>query len=507
MFQTIVEAVLDHAANRGTKKALIMKKEAITYAGLGKLVRKSAQILSSEYHVRAGDKVMIAGLSKPDYIVIFLGIQYLHAVTVPLDKVWHEDTLRNMAALIRPVLIISNKAVRQTDVRQVTLKDLYREIAGAGITDDSDGVDGGFAEYRLPDMDSVAEMLFTTGTTGAPKGVMLTCGNILSITKNNIEGVGFREDDIVLDALPLCHSLGLREARMALYAGGTLVIQNGFNFRKELCAALRENQCTGFVCIPAAMEALTRTLPDFADVFGRLRYIEIGAGSLSYGMKKRLPAMLPDTDIFNTWGSSETGGVIFLDVRRRPDKSASLGKPVSSARIGIIGRDGRQISARDIDHAGRLAIRGEMTMAGYYEMPELNRETLVDGWLCTNDLAYTDDEGFVYMAGRADDIINVGGEKVSPVEVENAATEYGPVRDAACIGVDDPEGIMGQVPVLYVVTDDADSFSGDRLMRFLAQRLEIYKLPKQILRVGEIPRNRMEKLDRKAVRKLWEEHS
>ena len=495
MYQTIVEAILDHAKYRGARKALIMKKEMADYAGLAKLMRKSAKVLRSKYHIHTGDKVMITALSKPEFFAAFLGVQYLHGVTIPIDRSWHMDTLMKMAAFVRPELIISNRAIGEMDVQWTGLNELYREIVEA----DEESFEG----YLIPEEEQVAEMLFTTGTTGPPKGVMLTYGNILSITRNNIEGVGFREDDVVLDALPLCHSLGLREARMVLFSGGTLVLQNGFSFLKELCHNIVVHQCTGFVCIPAVMEKLVRSLPDFEKIFSRLRYMEVGAGSLSYDLKKRLPVMLPDTDIFNVWGSSETGGVIYLDVRRRQDKIAALGKAVTAARIRIIGQDGRQIRACDINHAGRMSIYGKMNMAGYYLLPEASREALADGWLYTNDLVYMDEEDFIYMIGRADDIINVGGEKVSPFEVESAATEFASVRDAACIGVEDPGGIMGQVPVLYVETDGEEPFPEEQLMRFLSGRLENFKLPKKIMYIREIPRNRMKKIDRNEIRKLW----
>ena len=492
MFATIVEAVRAHAGTISDKPAVIFRKTTLTYAGLYSLVEKAAAVLKAAYGIKAGDKVMITGLSRPEYLVVFLGIQYLHATTVPLDKVWREEAVLKLYDFIEPVLIISDMPVSREDVKIVSMKGLYQEIQETALTPD---------EYALPDMDGIAEMLFTTGTTGTPKGATLTYGNICHITNNNIEGVGFKETDVVLDALPLCHSLGLREARMTLYSGATLVLQQGFSFPRELKTNAEQFGCTGFVCVPAIMERLTRTTEDFSELFSGFRYMEIGAGSLSYDLKKRLPKLLPGTEIYNTWGSSETGGVIFLDVRNRQDKLTALGKPVASAEVRVVDEEGRAIKADSIDNAGRLAIRGGMTMAGYYRMPEVNAATLVDGWLITNDLVYTDDEGFVYMLGRADDIINVGGEKVSPIEIENVATEHGIVHDAACIGV--PDEIMGQVPVLFVAT--GEPYDEEDLIRFLSSRLESFKIPQQIFRVGEIPRNRMKKLDRKAVRRLWEE--
>ncbi len=492
MYQTLVEAVRAHAAATPEKRAIVLKKNAVTYAELERRMRNAAVLLSNKYGIKAGDRVMISGLSKPEYLVVFLGIQYLHAITLPLDKVWLEDTVLQLYDFVDPKLIITDVHIKREDVRTVSLRGLYEEATSG---------DDKTLDYVLPASDTVAEMLFTTGTTGKPKGAMLTYGNILSITTNNIEGVGINSEDIVLNALPLCHSLGLREARVSLYLGATLVIQNGFSFPKELRNNIEEFNCTGFVCVPATMEQLTRTVSGFEELFGRFRYIEIGAGSLSYDLRKRLPQMLPNTEIYNAWGSSETGGAIFLDIGNRKDKITALGKPVKAACIKVVDNDGMEIKATGIDDAGRMAIKGPMTMAGYYNMPEVNAATLIDGWLYTNDLVYTDDDGFVYMLGRADDIINTGGEKVSPIEIENVATEYTTVHDAACIGVQDD--IMGQVPVLYVVTEDP--YDEKDLVHYLAGRMEAFKLPKHIIRVSEIPRNRMKKIDRKAVKRLWDE--
>lgn len=493
MNRTLIEAIVSHARSTPEKPAVILKNTVLTYAELVLQIKRAALILREQYGIAAGDRVMISGLSKPEYLVIFFGVQYLHATTVPLDKVWLEDTVLKLYDFIRPKLMITDMVFHREGLSAVSMRGLYKDI--------SDGASVAEIPYAVPGMDEIAEMLFTTGTTGTPKGAMLTYGNICSITNNNIEGVGILSSDIVLDALPLCHSLGLREARMTLYVGATLVIQNGFTFRKELRTNILDLGCTGFVCVPATIEQLTRQVEDFSDLFSHFRYMEIGAGSLSYDLKKRLPLLLPNTEIYNTWGSSETGGVIFLDVKNRQDKLTALGKPVQSAKIKVVGPDGQEIIATDIDNAGRLAVKGDMTMAGYYQKPEVNAETLVDGWLLTNDLVYTDGEGFVYMLGRADDIINVGGEKVSPIEIENIASEFEKVTDAACIGVKDD--IMGQVPVLYVAVEEP--YKEEDLLRFLTARLESFKVPKQIIRVQEIPRNRMKKLDRKAVRKLWDE--
>jgi long-chain acyl-CoA synthetase len=150
-----------------------------------------------------------------------------------------------------------------------------------------------------------------------------------------------------------------------------------------------------------------------------------------------------------------------------------------------------------------MIMKGDMQMRGYYNLPEITAETIVDGYLYTGDLAYKTDDGFIYMLGRADDIINVGGEKVSPIEVENVASLYEDIRECACIGGADPDGIFGQMPILYVVPEKAD-FDEKKANEFLAKQLEQYKLPKKYVIVDELPRNAMKKIDRKKLKKMWE---
>lgn len=189
----------------------------------------------------------------------------------------------------------------------------------------------------------------------------------------------------------------------------------------------------------------------------------------------------------------------------RQDKLTSLGKQADGIELKVIDAKGNEVCARDMDTAGRMALRGDMQMAGYYNMPEMTSETLVDGWLYTNDVVYTDEEGYVYMLGRADAIINVGGEKVSPVEVENIAQEFEQIRECACIGIEDPDGVLGWVPVLFVVPEDGE-LDSEAFTRFLAERMEKYKLPQKFIEMEELPRNRMKKLDYAELRRYWEEN-
>lgn len=498
MYDTLVRRVLELAATQPDMPAVAFKKELLSYRQLADRMRSAGEYLHS-LGVQKGDRVVFSALSKPEMVVTYLGIQYCGAVAVFLDK---NGTPENAAAIYEDaeaVLLLTDKPMKEyaQRCRIFSLKQLY-EISAH--TEEAS------LQYQLPSEDELAELLFTTGSTGKPKGVMLTYKAVYHILANTIEGIGIRGDDRVLLPLPLNHSFALRVLRAVLYAGGMVVLQNGFAFAKEVENNQAAFGCTAMAAVSASMEILRGQMQDrFPEILGKFRYIEISAGSLTLEQRRRLTRQLPDTVIHNTWGSTETGGALFLNVTeaaKNGEKIAAVGKPLDCVQVKVLDEEGNEI-ASDKSHAGRMALKGDMQMAGYWHRDELNRETLRDGWLLTGDLVYTDQDGYVYMLGRADDIINVGGEKVSPIEVENLAGQYEHVRECACIGVEDPKKVMGQVPVLFV-TVRGNGFTEAGMQSFLAERMERYKVPAYYMVVQEIPRNRMQKVDRKALKLLWE---
>ncbi len=494
MCQTLVDAVLHNAEHNNEKKALAFRNEILTYGELAAKIKNCATCLAG-IGVKKGERVILTALSKPEFVVAFLAIQYLGAVTVPVDKSAKPETIKRIADLVHPVAMLSDTQKCGDETRVVSLKMLYKLDTYAE-----------FAQKENLQKSDLIELLFTTGTTGQPKGAKLTVGCILANMNNTVNGIGMRESDVILLPLPLNHSFGVRVMRSTFFVGATLVLQNGFSFAKEIENNIETHHCTGLAAVSASMDVILGQMQDrAAEILGRLRYIEISAGSLEKRLRKRIPELLPNVELHNTWGSTESGGALFLNISGHPEKIDSIGKPLEGIDVKILNEDNSDVKGTGIEHYGRMALRGAMQMAGYWDMPELTAQTLVDGWLVTNDLVYTDDEGYIYMLGRADDIINVCGEKVSPIEVENAANDNEHVKECACIGVNDPDGVSGQMAVLFVVPNDA-GYSEDELKIFLSDRLEQFKIPAKFVPIQALPRNNMKKLDRKALRKKWEEH-
>ena len=496
MVDTLINRIMELAQKQPDKMAVAFKEEQLTYAQLIEKIKSVGSTLAN-MNVKKGDRVLFTALSKPEMVAVYLGIQYCGAVAVFLDK---NATVENIAFVYQDtdaVLLLTDKPMKGIDdqVNVHSLKKVYQA--------DTQNT----TSYVMPDENEIAELLFTTGTTGKPKGVILTYKSVYNILKNTIEGIGIQEEERLLLPLPLNHSFALRVLRAILYQGASVILQNGFTFAKEIENNQTAYQCTGLAVVPASIETIAKQMQgQFAEIMGKFRYIEAGAGSLTIEQRKRLVKLLPGTVIYNTWGSSESGGALFINVTETasdPQKVGALGKPLPGIQVRVLDEQGREMQS-DREHPGRMSLKGDMQMAGYWNRKDLTDETLKDGWLLTSDMVYTDSDGYVYMLGRADDIINVGGEKVSPIEVENIACEYPHLKECACIGVPDPDGILGFVPVLFVVAKD-NMYSKESIHTYLAGRMERYKLPMHYVQIQELPRNRMQKLDRKALKKMWEE--
>ena len=358
MYQTIVQAVLAHAKETPDKLAIGFKKIRVTYGELGIQVRAFAQKLQQEFGIEKGDFIMISAVSKPEYIVGYLAVQYLGGVSIPIDKSAKLENILDVYEYAQPKILLADGKVLHEKIRVASLKGVYAdclEIPEEELT----------VAYQERSDEELSEILFTTGTTGKPKGTMLSVANIYASTHNTWHGVGMQADDVVLLPLPLNHSVGMRVTRTIFYIGATLILQNGFTFAQELEKNIEGFHCTGLVSVPASIELVYRQMQDkFAGIMGNLRYMEFGAGSLSYDMKKKLVNMLPNTKIVNTWGSTETGGAIFLIVSENPDKLTALGKPIEGVEVKTVDTEGNEIVARDIDTAGRMVLRGKMQMMG-----------------------------------------------------------------------------------------------------------------------------------------------
>lgn len=482
--QTLVDAVARHAAEQPSKLAVAFKDDQLSYAELWEQALCAAAELA-EQGVGVGDRVALVCAPRPQTIAAYLGIHVLGATAVLVDKAASAEALAQVCDVAQTAIVLTEGAVPE-NLRKLSPRALCAS--------------GGHVEPVPVEGESAWDIIFTTGTTGEPKGATLSARAVAAITKNNVAGVGLRASDVTLVPLPLHHSVALRVSRSVLEIGATLVLQNGFTFAREVERNIDRFGCTTMVAVPTSMETVRSQMQGrFGEIVGRLRAIEIGAGALPTAQRMSLAAELPNTTLISTYGSSETGGTIFLNVGEAVRSGKGLeaaGKPVAGVELRLAGERA--------DGSGRLSLRGPMVMSGYWARADLNDEAFDDGWLLSGDMARIDDDGFVYLLGRADDIIIMGGENVSPVEIENAASLCDGVAECACIGAEDPEGLLGQIPVLYVVPDGS-GFSEAQLRAQLSERVGSRKAPRAYVVLDELPRNDMKKVRKGYLRELWEE--
>lgn len=496
--KTLADRVFELAEEQGEALALAFKKELLSYAELKKAVSGTAVLLRAR-GVKKGDRVCFTAPSSPETIVVYLGIQAAGGVAVFMDKNSSAESMAQLCAQVGAALLLTDRPTAACPPACEVLS-IHALIKQAQETETADFLPA------VHDPEELAEMLFTSGTTGKPKAVMLSYRAVNSILHHTADCLRLQSTERVLIPLPLHHSFALRVLRAVLWRGAAVVLQNGFTFARELENNINAYACTGLIAVPSSYELMRGQMQEhFVPVLSKLDFMEFGSGSLNIRQRRELLRLFPNIRITNTWGSSETGGVLFCDLREEALSAGrlnTLGRPVSDVELFVLDENAQPMCSSP-DHPGRLAMKGEMLMSGYWDNPEATAQALHGDMLVTNDLVYTDEEGYIFMIGRADDIINVGGEKLSPVELEEAASQFESVRECGVIGVDDPEGILGSVPALFLVVG-AD-FEEKEFRQYLSRKLEKYKQPREIIYLDALPRNQLMKLDRRELRHIYDE--
>ena len=332
--------------------------------------------------------------------------------------------------------------------------------------------------------DGIADILYTTGTTGQSKGVMVSHRALIADAENLIAGQGFSHDLVFIINGPLNHIGSLSKIWPCIILGATIIILEGMKDLNAFFCALdypAKKMATFFV--PATIRMLLQFGPDkLASYADKLDFIESGAAPLPQADMLRLCELLPKTRLYNTYASTETGIIATYNFNDGRCMANCLGRPMPHSRVLITPE-------------GLIACQGDTLMSGYVGDPELTATVLRDNTIFTSDVGTLDEEGMLRLSGRSSDVINVGGFKVSPIEVEEVAMSNPMVSDCICISASHP--VTGHALKLLVVTSPGQTLDKRTLARFLADRLEPYKVPMLYEQVDTIARTYNGKLNRK----------
>jgi len=337
-----------------------------------------------------------------------------------------------------------------------------------------------------------SSILFTSGTTGIPKGVLLKHANILSTTQNIVKKLELSKNDIELNPLPLSHSFGLGCIHAIMSQGGTsLIFKNTINL-KHILKVMSLNECTGFVSVPFIFEKFLISYPDeFVSCKKSLRYMLTNSGPIKEHTTKKLLKFFPNTKIFTYYGLTEASRSTFLLFNNNLDKLTSVGKPPFNIQIKIIDEQTNNLQK---NQSGEILIKGLNVIERYWKNQK-NNPKIIDGWLYTGDLGHFDDDNYLYIDGRIDDRINVSGEKFYPSEIENILKTIDGISESIVVGI--PDKSFGEIPVALIVGDNTKE---NNILKICNLKLENYKMPR-IIFVSEIP-TAAGKISRKLIREM-----
>lgn len=487
---TILHYIQKYAQTQPDTMAVCELRKSVTYKEYWSSIRKTAGVLMG-MGIRKGDHVMLRCTQNIDYLTVFSALQYMQALVIPVEKSTSVERVLEIGGRVDSECLISDKEA--DGISSIKIKDI---IARAKDADEAD--------LELPGENDRSMLLFTTGTTGSSKGVVMLHRGDVGIAGNVIEGTSMKKGNVEIIPMPLNHSFGIRRYQSDMVNGGTVCLMDGMVFIGTLWKLVEKYGATSMAISPASLGMIFHLSDErIADYTDQLDYIQIGSAPLAEADKEKLLRLLPDTRLYNFYGSSEAGCACILEFSGNGNKTGCIGRPTVNSIVRFTDDAGNVVENGSPEAPALLSWGGSIVMEGYYNDPDLTAETLVGGYVRTKDLAYLDEDGDCILVGRADDVINYGGSKISPAEIENLALGYEYIDDVAFTSISDP--ITGELPVILVI--QKDGYDEAEFERFLTDRLESYKLPRKYIYVDNIPKTFKGSVLRKEVRKLAEQNA
>ncbi|MDY7086957.1 MAG: AMP-binding protein, partial [Actinomycetota bacterium] len=476
----MIDLLRRHAETRGDRIAYEDDRRAVTFA---ELFRRSGRLAGhlADAGVERGDRVAMVMSNRVEMVESYLAVLRAGAVGVPLNPSMTRPELAALLAGSDPRVVIADEhqATRLSPVRAqlVTVEDLLDREPVAGPRDDAPG-------------EEPAWTLFTSGTTGRQKGVLLTPDACLRAARASVEVLGLGPDDRVLWPLGLFHSFSHSFAlHSALIAGARVRLVNGFA-PEMLLAQLSAEPYTVLAGVPAMYHRLLRVTTGHPAPSLR---VCLTAGAPAAASLRRTVAEVFGAPLCDVYGCTETSGPIAISTPSAPPELESCGAPVPGVQVRLVDPETALPLPPGSQGEGEVHVGGATVMAGYRNDPDATALALPDGWYRTGDVARQDADGRLTVTGRVRELINRGGEKIHPAEVEQALISVPGVADAAVRGAPDP--VLGQVPEAYLVAGE-DEIDPGAVLAAVRERLAPFKVPVRLYQVGTIPRTASGKITR-----------
>ena len=483
------------------KTAVIQGDVRVSYKSLWQKSSGLAHYLV-ENGLQRGDRVSILIENSPEYIASYYGVLLAGGAVVGLNTAAKSRDLANWIKHSGSTFLIGKAS--HLEIAD-TLKLIDKERIKIILTGESD-IRSHAASYEdIPSSDQAPESLmelnpgkdlgsiiYTSGTTGHPKGVMLSHDNLFQNTSSILNYLKLNERDSIINVLPFYYSYGNSVLHTHLAAGATLILENSMLYPHKIVSMMVEHKATGFSGVPSTFNLLlSRTRLEEFDL-SYLRYMTQAGGAMSPTNIKRIKDMLPDVQFFVMYGQTEASSRLsYLPPDQFENKPDSVGVAIPGVELEVMDKNNKPVSPHDV---GEIYAKGKNVMLGYWNDKLLSEQVRNGSWLKTGDLAYKDDDGYLYIVGRSSEMIKSGAHRISPKDIEEVIYEFSGVEEVAVVGKKDE--LLGQVIKAFVVKSPSVDLDKLKLMRHCKKNLASYKIPKQIEFIDKIPRTASGKIRR-----------
>ena len=507
-FLTIAAAIVPD------RTAVQFDAEAVSFIDLQQRANQLANALADR-GVGLGDRVVVMQVNCTPCIEIYFATAQLDAIYVPINFRAKTEELQQMLSIAQPkIMFIGERYLPliPTDGEGAISSDAIVLLDGnpnGGSVDYQSFLAGASEDELLfpeAEDDDTTVIMFTAGTTGVPKGVMLTHDSFSSFLLSSVNPADPEIEESNLLTVPLYHIAGLQAALAAVYGGRTLIVMRQFA-PVEWMSLVQEHRADRAMLVPTMLKQLMDH-PRFHEFnLSSLDVITYGAAPMPVEVIKQAIQEFPGARFINAFGQTETASTITMlppedhilegtpeEIETKLKRLSSIGKPLDDVEVQIVDEDGQPVAAGEV---GEIVARGSRMMTGYWREEAATRNAIRSGWIYTGDLGYQDEDSYIFLSGRAKDFIKRGGEMVSPEEVEQVLMSHPHVGDAAVIGVPDAE--WGE-EVRAVVVARSGEVAEDELVQYCQERLASFKRPRSVVFVDELPRNVMGKVLKRDLR-------
>ena len=499
------------------KTAIVYEDKRYTFSQLNERVNRLANGLM-KLGVKKGDRVSFLQVNCNQCVETYFAVAKMGAIYLPLNFRAKEKELAYMLNTAdATTILIGDRYIPMIKAIQPEVKTLKNLISIEKKYDDilyyEDIVKSAPADEVFTEIEEeeTTILMYTAGTTGFPKGVMLSHQSFSSYMLENVSPASPESDESNILTVPLYHVAGIQAMMAAIYGGRTLVMERQFE-PEEWMTLVENEKANRAMMVPTMLKQLLDH-PNFKKHdLSSLRVITYGAAPMPLPVIRKALEEFPGVNFINAFGQTETASTITAlgpedhvltgteeEKEKKLKRLASIGKPMPDVEMKVIDDDGKTLKPNEV---GEILARGPRVMSGYWKDEEKTAKTIdKDGWVHTGDVGYVDEDGYYFLSGRSSDMIIRAGENISPEELENVIREHPKVEDVAVIGV--PDETWGEEPRAVVIPKKGEKPTEEEIMEWCRKGLASFKRPRTVVFVDDLPRNPMGKLIKKDIREKY----